>query len=723
MPKTIIISNRLPIKVQRTEEGLAYETSEGGLATGLGSIYKQGDNIWIGWPGTYFNDEAEQQQVTQDLSRQSMHPVFLTEAEIRDFYEGFSNETLWPTFHYFSQYAVYDDTFWSAYQQVNRKFCAAVMERAEPGDTIWVHDYQLLLLPALIREEIQESTIGFFQHIPFPSFEVFRLLPWRKQILEGMLGADLIGFHTYDDVRHFLSSVSRIVGLNSSQGFIDNGYRTIMVDAFPMGIDDKKYANLAKAPDTKVRMEEYRQALIGQKIVLSIDRLDYSKGIPQRLHAFELFLKENPDFHGKVTLFMLVVPSRDQVEMYRQLKETIDELVGRINSSFRTITWNPIQYFYRSFPIEELSALYSIADIALVTPMRDGMNLVCKEYIASKTDKKGVLILSEMAGASRELADAVLINPNDLGQMVQALREALIMPEEEQKLRMEHMQDIVQRYNIHHWVDIFMNRLEYIKIKQASMATEYLSAEERDLLVTSFRKAQQRLLFLDYDGTLTSFTKDPQKALPDAELLATLQCLTQEPKNRVVIVSGRDRNTLQRWLGHLPVDFIAEHGVWFKERNGNWEMFQNLSDSWKEEIRPVLELHVSRTPGSFVEEKDYSLVWHYRKVDPVLADLRARELSNYLLFIAANINLQVMEGDKIVEVKNSEINKGIGSTRWMDQHPHDFVLCIGDDRTDEDMFRVMPEDAFTIKVGSERSLARFNLDNSKQVRELLKSLC
>ncbi|RNI31503.1 bifunctional alpha,alpha-trehalose-phosphate synthase (UDP-forming)/trehalose-phosphatase [Rufibacter latericius] len=723
MPKTIIISNRLPIKVQRTDNGLTYESSEGGLATGLGSIYKQDDNIWIGWPGTFFTDEAEQQQVTKDLAEQSMQPVFLTETEIRDFYEGFSNETLWPTFHYFNQYAVYEDTFWEAYLQVNEKFCRAVMEQAQPGDTIWVHDYQLLLLPNLIREAMPQSTIGFFQHIPFPSYEIFRLLPWREQLLKGMLGADLIGFHTYDDARHFLSSVSRIVGLNTSQGLIDNGYRSIMVDAFPMGIDDEKYASLAASEETKSKIQEYREALQEQKIILSIDRLDYSKGIPQRLQAFELFLKEFPQFQGQVTLFMLVVPSRDQVETYRQLKETIDELVGRINSSYRTITWNPIQYFYRSFRIEELSALYSIADVALVTPMRDGMNLVCKEFIASKLDKKGVLVLSEMAGASRELADALLINPNDLGQLVQAINAALTMPEEEQTTRMEHMQDIVRRYNIHHWVKIFMNRLDYIKGKQEAMATQYLSTEECEQLVNSFRQAQQRLLFLDYDGTLTSFTKNPQNAFPDKELISTLECLTQDPKNRVVIVSGRDRNTLQKWLGHLPVDFIAEHGVWFRERSGEWEMFQTLSDSWKAEVRPILELHVSRTPGSFIEEKDFSLVWHYRKVDRALAELRARELSNYLLFMAANINLQVMEGDKIVEVKNVEVNKGIGSTRWLEQHPHDFVLSIGDDRTDEDMFRVMPEDAFTIKVGSERSLARFNLGNSKEVRKLLKSLC
>lgn len=693
------------------------------MATGLGSIYKQGDNVWIGWPGTYFEEDSEKKQVRQDLHQQSMHPVYLTEGEIRDFYEGFSNETLWPTFHYFSQYAVYEDTYWEAYQRVNQKFCEAVMELASAGDTIWVHDYQLLLLPAMLREQMPESTIGFFQHIPFPSFEVFRLLPWREQLLQGMLGADLIGFHTYDDARHFLSSVSRIVGLNTSQGLIDNGFRNIMVDAFPMGIDYDKYASLATSEETHAKIAEYREALQEQRIILSIDRLDYSKGIPQRLQAFELFLKENPDFHGKVTLSMLVVPSRDQVEMYKQLKETIDELVGRINSSYRTITWTPIQYFYRSFPIEELSALYSVADIALVTPMRDGMNLVCKEYIASKVDRKGVLILSEMAGASRELADALLINPNDLGQMVRTIREALLMPEEEQITRMEHMQEIVQRYNIHHWVSIFMNRLEYIKEKQKAMATESLSKEESAQLLESFKKSHQRMLFLDYDGTLSPFKKDPNAAFPDQELLETLTCLTQNPENQVVIVSGRDRHTLEKWLGHLPVAFIAEHGVWSREQNGQWEMLQHLSDSWKAEVRPILELHVDRTPGSFIEEKDFSLVWHYRKVDRTLAELRARELSNYLLFIAANINLQVMEGDKIVEIKNVEVNKGVATARWLEQHPHDFILSIGDDRTDEDMFQAMPKEAFSIKVGNERSNARFNVDGSNDVRKLLKSLC
>ncbi|WP_181306003.1 bifunctional alpha,alpha-trehalose-phosphate synthase (UDP-forming)/trehalose-phosphatase [Rufibacter sp. XAAS-G3-1] len=723
MPKTIIISNRLPIKVQRTENGLAYETSEGGLATGLGSIYKTDDNIWIGWPGTFFTDAAEQDQVTKDLSEQSMQPVFLTESEIRDFYEGFSNETLWPSFHYFSQYAVYDDSYWEAYQQVNRKFCQAVMEHAQPGDTIWVHDYQLLLLPALVREKLPDSTIGFFQHIPFPSFEVFRLLPWREQILLGMLGADLVGFHTYDDARHFLSSVSRIVGWSITQSLIDNGNRQIMVDAFPMGIDYEKYASLAASEEMKEKLTEYREALHDQKVMLSIDRLDYSKGIPQRLRAFELLLHEHPEFREKITLFMLVVPSRDQVEKYRELKETIDELVGRINSSYRTITWNPIQYFYRSFPIEELSALYALADIALVTPMRDGMNLVCKEFVASKLDQKGVLILSEMAGAARELSDALLINPNDLGKLVQAMREAMVMPEEEQKLRIQHMQAIIKHYDIHHWVNIFMNRLEYIKLKQMSMATQYLSAEERDELLEAYRKANQRILFLDYDGTLTSFTNNPQHASPDEELLQVLGCLAQEENNKVVIISGRDRATLEEWLGHLDVDIIAEHGVWGRARGKEWQMLHQLSSGWKKEIRPILELLVSRTPGSFIEEKDYSLVWHYRKVDPGLGELRARELSNHLQYLASNINLQVMEGNKVLEIKNVEVNKGLAALNWLEEHPPGFLLGIGDDRTDEDMFKIMPKEAYTIKVGSKRSLARFNVDNTKEVRLLLQAMC
>ena len=386
MARKIIVSNRLPVKIKRSDNGMTFESSEGGLATGLGSVYKEDDNIWIGWPGLYLEEESEEQEVITELQKESMQPVFLTETEIKEYYEGFSNETLWPTFHYFSQFAVYEPTYWDAYHRVNQKFCEQIVKNAQPGDTIWIHDYQLLLLPSMVRESLPEITIGFFQHIPFPSYEVFRMLPWRKQILQGLLGADLIGFHTYDDVRHFVSSVIHMVGLPASNGVIETGNRSVMVDAFPMGIDFDKYANAANSEKVAEIEKEFQEALRHRKVVLSIDRLDYSKGIPQRLRAFELFLKQHPEFHKQVTLIMIVVPSRDQVEKYKELKIEVDELVGRINGLYRTLSWAPVQYYYHSFPFEELSAFYRMAHVALVTPMRDGMNLVCKEYIASRTE-------------------------------------------------------------------------------------------------------------------------------------------------------------------------------------------------------------------------------------------------------------------------------------------------------------------------------------------------
>jgi trehalose 6-phosphate synthase/phosphatase len=722
MSRTIIVSNRLPVTVQKNNQRIDYKTSEGGLATGLGSVYKKGANRWIGWPGIYLNDESEQLQVTADLQADHMHPVFLTKTEIKEFYEGFSNETLWPTFHYFLQYAVYDQRMWDTYRRVNQKFCNEVMKIAKPGDTIWVHDYQLLLLPQMLRENLPDSSIGFFQHIPFPSFEVFRLLPWREEILSGMLGADLIGFHTYDDVRHFLSSVSRILGLNNQQGLVDTGKRTLMVDAFPMGIDYDKYAEVAESEETRKREKMYRASFRDQKVILSIDRLDYSKGIPQRLKAFESFLKQYPQFQEKVSLLMIVVPSRDSVGKYKELKEEVDEMVGRINGTYGSMTWKPISYFYRSFPLESLSAFYRMADVGLVTPIRDGMNLVCKEYIASKTDQRGVLILSEMAGASKELSDAILINPNDEKQFVEALFRALTMPREEQRTHLLQMQASLQRYNINHWVNLFMDRLSYIKIKQLSLSTTHLEKQEALEITEDYQHANQRLIFLDYDGTLVGFQDVPEKARPDQELLDLLQQITLDPKNRVIIISGRDRHTLDNWLGHLDVDIIAEHGVWLKEGNEGWHTLRNLRNDWKKDIRPVLELQVDRTPGSFIEEKEYSLVWHYRKVERGLGELRARELHNHLSYMAANINLQVMEGSMVLEIKNIEVNKGAAASRWLENYPSDFVLAIGDDRTDEDTFRAMPNDAYTIKVGGNRSAARFYVDTIQDVRKMLSDL-
>ncbi|MEO9871991.1 bifunctional alpha,alpha-trehalose-phosphate synthase (UDP-forming)/trehalose-phosphatase [Ekhidna sp.] len=720
MSKIIIVSNRLPVKIEKTSSGtFEYKTSEGGLATGLGSIYKEGNNVWLGWPGLAVNKIEAKEEITSKLSEENMRPVFLTKNEIEEYYEGFSNETLWPNFHYFNQHAVYNEDFWIAYKKVNKKFAKELEGVMEDGDTIWIHDYQLLLLPALVRETHPNSSIGFFLHIPFPSYESFRLLPWRRELLNGMLGADFIGFHTYDDMRHFLSSVNRLAGIGNTNGQMNVGNRLVKADALPMGIDYDKYASSASAPETLDREVRYRTSLGDVKLILSIDRLDYSKGIPERLKAFELFFEENKSFIGKVSLLMIVVPSRDTVPMYASLKAEIELLVGRINGRFGRINWTPIHYFYRSFPLSALSAFYRMANVALVTPMRDGMNLVCKEFIASKLDQKGVLILSEMAGSSKELSDAILINPNDKNQLVSALKEALTMPIEEQQARMDIMQNSIKRYNIHSWVSLFMQQLNSVKQEQENLQTKPFTVDVREELLDAYSKSNKRIILLDYDGTLVGFHANPNDSKPDAELEQILTKLTKDERNHVVVISGRGKDTLEEWLSKFKIDFIAEHGVWHKQRGEEWKRFVDLDNSWQDEFHKVLEMYVDRTPGSFIEKKDYSLVWHYRKVETGLGDLRSRELTSHLKYLSAERDLQVQEGDMVIEIKNSSVNKGTAAASWLKRQPYDFFFAAGDDWTDEDTFKAMPDQAHTIKVGSSSSTAKYRVESFRDVRKIL----
>ena len=722
MGKTIIISNRLPVKIEQENNELVYKASEGGLATGLNSVFKQGNNLWVGWPGLAI-EKSKEQEVDSNLIKQHMKPVFLSSEEIEDFYEGFSNETLWPNFHYFNQYTVYKEELWLAYQRVNQKFAEILSEELEDDDTVWIHDYQLLLLPQLIRAISPNATIGFFLHIPFPSYESFRLLPWRRALLNGMLGADFLGFHTYDDMRHFLSSVNRLAGLGNSNGTIKVKNRLIKADALPMGIDYEKYAASAQDPETLAREARYRKSIGTVKLILSIDRLDYSKGITQRLRAFELFLSKYPYFKEKVSLFMVVVPSRDSVSKYKQLKEEIDLLVGRINGQFSKLNWTPIHYFYRSFPLPALSAFYRISDVALVSPMRDGMNLVCKEYVASRLDKKGVLILSEMAGASKELSDAIIVNPNDIHQLVEAMHKALTMPEELQIESINSMQKSLKRYNIHAWVKLFMDELANVKKEQSHLKTRLIDNQLSEEIKHDYKQSEERLIFLDYDGTLVGFNENPDDSKPDQELIEILDYLTKDKKNHIVIISGRGRQSLEEWMKPYSLDIVAEHGVWIKRMGKPFKTLLKINASWKKETLSLLERYVNRTPGSFVEEKDYSLVWHYRKVETGLGEVRTRELTSHLKYMTANENLDVLEGDMIVEIKNSEINKGKAAQKLMKIYPEaDFLLALGDDFTDEDTFKAMPEEAYTIKVGTSASEAKFSVNSYKEVRKLFNNI-
>lgn len=723
MSRLVIISNRLPVTIDKKNGELFFYPSAGGLATGLNSLDDSIPRIWIGWPGQDIKKEKEREAARKSLAADGLIPVFLSRKEIDLYYEGFSNKTIWPHFHYFTQYTTYDEEYWEAYLQVNRKFAEEVVKHLREDDLVWVHDYQLMLLPAMIRESFPNISIGFFLHIPFPSYEVFRILPWREELLRGVIGADQIGFHTFGYMRHFLSATYRILGYEHHFGKLSVGNRIINVDVFPMGIDYEKYAfpQEEKDPESE-EVKQIRHLSESTRLILSIDRLDYTKGITQRILAFERFIIQNPEYRGKVALVMVVVPSRSNVDQYQELKHEVDTLVGRINGDFGTFDWTPIRYFYRSLDFIELVTLYQVADIAMITPLRDGMNLVAKEYIAGKEKTgRGVIILSEMAGASNELTEAVSVNPQDINGMATALREALEMPHDEQARRLKIMQEKLKKYNVSHWASTFINEQRKLMESKKYPDTRRLVKNERAQLVQAYRQAANRLVMLDYDGTLMPFHPDIRAVAPDDELVALLNDLTENEYTKIVINSGRDRQTLEGWLGDLGLDMAAEHGVWTKQ-NGKWECDPGMANDWKENIRTVLEGLVERTPGSFIEEKEFSIAWHYRRIDRELGEKRVREFRDILLYLTANLDLQVLEGNKVVEIKNAGINKGKAAIRWVNQSDWDFILAIGDDHTDEDTFKAMPPDAFTLKVGPHASVARYNLVSVDEVRSLLRDL-
>ncbi len=732
MGKTIIISNRLPVQLQISNGSITAIPSVGGLATGMKSVHSGGDSLWIGWSGLTDEEIPEElePQIDKALAKHGSSKVRLNKAEVEGFYFGFSNRTIWPLFHYFLEYSEFELASWNTYRAVNQKFADAILQEANDDDTIWIHDYQLMLVPQMVRAKRPSISIGFFLHIPFPSFEIFRTLPWRGEILQGLLGSDLIGFHIYDYERHFLSSVRRILGLEVSFNEIYQENRVIKVDSFPMGIDYKKFSKAARDHEQKSekgqselqrRLNEHKKNDPEAKLLLSIDRLDYSKGIAKRLNAFEYFMNKYPQYKEKVRLIILAVPSRSNVPQYQLLKREIDELVGRINGEFSTVSWTPIWYFYRSMPFENLIDLYTSSDIAWLTPLRDGMNLVAKEYIATRTDKTGVLILSEMAGSANEMNEALLINPNNFEQIADTLHEAITMPKEEQQERNTVLQQRLERYNVERWANDFMYSLKVQKDRDAAK----VSAKMTDALLLkvsqTYQKASRRLLFLDYDGTLASFHNDPQKASPDKELYELLDTLHTQEGTDLYLISGRDKDTFTRWFLPKKYNMIVEHGVWISQNGEDFRLLENVKNDWMDKIRPVLESFVDRTPGSFIEEKNYSLAWHYRKTDPDFGNLRANELATVLTSLIGTDDLSVLNGNKVMEVKSSNVNKGRASVRILGEDTYDFVFAIGDDWTDEFMFQELPDSAITVKVGRQKTQAKYFVENTSQVRELLHS--
>ncbi|NLV66997.1 MAG: bifunctional alpha,alpha-trehalose-phosphate synthase (UDP-forming)/trehalose-phosphatase, partial [Spirochaetes bacterium] len=464
MKRLLIVSNRLPVTVDKKKQRLQFSKSSGGLATGLDSFYRSYECQWIGWPGIVKEKltEADTAQVSDYLFENQCVPVMLQSSEVDHFYYGFSNKTIWPLFHYFPQIVTYELVNWRYYSKVNKLFRDTILKIYKKGDLIWIHDYQLMLLPQLIRDHLPDASIGFFLHIPFPSLELFRLLPWRKELLNGLLGADLVGFHTYEYIRHFLDCTRRLLGLECIFNRVIHKCRLIQSDVFPMGIEYDRFASVNNDPDIKLEIDEIRKNIGDKKLILSVDRLDYTKGTVQRLEAYDMFLDTNPSFREKVTMILVEVPSRSAVDSYQLLKVKTDEMIGRINGKHGTLGWAPILNLYRSLPFHTLAALYAASDVAVITPLRDGMNLVAKEYVAAQNDSEGVLILSELTGAAREMGEALVVNPNFIDEIAAAIKSALTMDKEEKIARLKKLQHRLKRYDINKWAQDFITKLTHM---------------------------------------------------------------------------------------------------------------------------------------------------------------------------------------------------------------------------------------------------------------------
>ena len=725
--RLVVVSNRLPLTLKFEENEWQTTKSAGGLATAMNPILSRTNGIWIGWSGddSGKSDEERERIIDEWREQENAIAVDLPPEIVAGFYEGFSNQTLWFLFHHFPSLIKFSEDDWQAYVRANEIFRDVILKHLRPNDLIWIHDYQLMLLPQLLREAVPEVRIGFFLHIPFPSSDIFRILPRREEILQGLLGADYIAFHTHRYLQNFRSSLLRVLGLSSDMDRIKIGGRSISIEAQPIGIAPKEFTGLLKEPETKKSMKEIRERNKDLKILLGVDRLDYTKGIPERLRAYRKFLQKHPEMHGKVVLIQVAVPSRERIQMYQELQQEVDEMVGQINGEFGKPDWSPLIYLKRNLPRNELVALYAMADAALVTPLRDGLNLVSKEYVACQPGGDGVLILSEFAGAAAEMGEALQINPYDEERTAETIHRALNLSKKERRERMNALYQRVCQNNVFSWGERFIENLTEAVFARSSHPTEKPENLPVKTIVRAFRSASNRLLLLDYDGTLVPFANRPQAAVPPKELIRLLGNLAANENTTVMVVSGRSARDLENWFGKISDLWLAaEHGAVIRTpETMQWENSSaTSSDEWKKKVFPVLEHFAARTPGSFIEQKQFSLVWHYRMSDPEFGEWLANELVSTLGQLLADTQLVAVQGNKTVEVKLIWANKSAVLTHLLQtDHNFDFILAAGDDTTDEDLFAQMTPDMWTIHVGSRNSRARYCISDYKEMRKLLQN--
>ena len=720
--RLIVVSNRLPVALFR--EGTDWKTkrSAGGLATAMDPILKKAGGVWIGWSGT--SGEVPPEALTKLREEQSCIAVDLPADILEKFYEGYANQALWPLFHSFTSRLQFDPDNWQAYIEANRRFCAAVVEEFRPGDRIWVHDYQLMLLPSLLRKELPDAAVGFFLHIPFPDSDIFALLPRGEELLAGLLGADLIAFHTHLHLQHFRQSLRRLTGIESTVDRLELPGREVRFEALPIGIAPGEFLECRDQPETQEQEKKLRTQYLERKIIVAVDRLDYTKGIPHRLRTFHRLLTSNPDLLGSVVLLQVAVPSRENIESYQTLRSEVHELISEINGEFGTADWVPVVYIHRGISRPELTAAYAVADVAWVAPLRDGMNLVAKEYVACHPEGDGVLVLSAFAGAAAEMGEALLVNPFDEERTAASVLRALNMGLEEKRERMLVLHERVLRNNVFAWADRFLALLSEAANNRREHAPKTSPSLPVSELLRVYQESNRRLLLLDYDGTLVQLNNRMQDAVPTQRLRTLLAQLTSDRANCVVVISGRRRSDLEHWLGTIPdLGLAPEHSaVWRLPGSDRWE--GHLADpGWKETISPILRHFVDRVPGSLLEEKEFALVWHYRMVEAEVGEWLAAELVAVLDGMLAETNLRAYRGRKIVEVKPIWANKGNMVVELLPQYTDGgFILSMGDDRTDEDMFAQLPATAWSVHVGGEPSQARYRVESSNWVLDLLERL-
>ncbi|MGH0036293.1 MAG: bifunctional alpha,alpha-trehalose-phosphate synthase (UDP-forming)/trehalose-phosphatase [Myxococcota bacterium] len=716
----VVASNRLPFTLQRTRAGLQRNPSPGGLVSALEPVLRARGGTWIGWPGIALEPD---EPVDSEDGPYRVKQVQLSETEINRYYHGFSNRTLWPLFHSMPGIARFDRLDYQTYDRVNSRFAEAIAEHAAAAGLVWIHDYQLLLAPAGVREHAPQARLAFFLHIPFPPYDIFRLLPWDRELLRGMLGCDLIGFHVPGYALNFLDCVERRLGsrVDRENLVIEHGDRAVQVGIFPIGIEFDLFAERAGNGGRGADNGAGRNGS-AQKVVLGVDRLDYTKGIPERISAFERLLELHPEHREKVVLLQVAVPSRSQVAEYRALKREIDELVGQVNGRFATATWSPIRYLYRSLSQEKLASIYRDADVALVTPLRDGMNLVAKEYVASQVDDPGVLVLSSLAGAAETMREALPVNPYDLDRTAETIHRALTMGSTERRSRMAALRKRERRDDVHTWVRSF---LDAAASSQASLHP--VGAQDFEHWLGPYLTRPVLAMFVDYDGTLCNLVSDPSDAVMDPGMRKALRRCFERPDTDVAVISGRALADVRRLVGIDDMTYAGNHGLQISGGgipdfvHEDLKHYAGRTDSLADQLAEVA------IDGAWTEAKGPTLTYHFRAVPPnrrsALVE-RARTLITQAGFQARDAHCALEARPPIGWDKGRAVLSILRARYGLSWSERVRVIYVGDDHTDEDAFRFLSGLSATFRVGpaNTETAASRRLPDVGSVRTLLEWL-